>query len=105
MSMIDERISKAKENVERLERRRRAEQRLEREAQKKRNQRRNYIIGELVVKYFPEVLHFEPGTKAENIIEFELLECFLLALAADRELVTRLKEKAKHETVMADGDV
>lgn len=89
-----ERISKCKAHTAKLEQQRRVELRQEREAKKKKDQRRNYTIGELVTKYFPEVLCFEPGTKAENVVTFEPLETFLSVLSADMELVKRLNEKA-----------
>ena len=67
-----------------------------REAKKKKDQRRNYIIGELISKYFPEVLKLEPGTKAENAITFEPLEVFLSILSNDKILMKRLKKAAKY---------
>ena len=97
MMTIEERIEKTKEKVRQLERQKRVEQRKEREAKKKMDQRRNYIIGELVTKYFPEVEKFEPGTKVENDIIFEPLESFLSTLAADQTLMERLREKSAAE--------
>ena len=98
MMTIEERITKAKENVARLERERRLELKKEREAKKKKDQHRNYIIGELVTKYFPEVLKFEPGTKAENAVIFEPLEEFLAELAANQELLKQLKQRTLART-------
>lgn len=91
---LAERIAKSKARTAILEQQRRVEQRQEREAKKKKDQRRNYVIGELVTKYFPEVLRFEPGTKAENAVTFEPLEAFLSSLCADLELIKQLSEKA-----------
>lgn len=92
---LNEKIAKAKEKIAKLEHQRKVETRREREAERKKNSRRQYIIGELVAKYFPEVQRFEPGTKVENAVEFKPLETFLLVLAADQELMIRLKEKVK----------
>ena len=93
MLTIEERIAKAKENVARLERERRLELKKEREAKKKKDKHRNCIIGELVTKYFPEVLKLEPGTKSENAVIFKPLEAFLSELAADQELMKILRER------------
>lgn len=60
---------------------------------------RNYIIGELVSKYFPEVCEIEPGTSDENEGRFQLVEAFLAALANDEELVKQLKEKASFRCI------
>ena len=72
------------------------EKRCAREAERKKNSRRYYIIGELVAKYFPEFQRFEPGTKAENAVEFKPLETFLSVLSTDQELMVRLKEMVNH---------
>lgn len=92
---LNEKIIKAKDKIAKLEYRQRLEKRRTREADRKKTNRRYYIIGELVAKYFPEVQRFEPGTKAENAVEFKPLETFLLVLAADQELIIRLKENVK----------
>ena len=88
-----EKITKAKEHVAKLEKQRREEARREREAEKKKDQRRNYILGELVAKNFPEVLRLEPGTKAENAVEFEPFETFLSVIADRQELRDLLKNE------------
>jgi hypothetical protein len=94
---LNEKITKAKDKVAKLEYQRRVEKRREREAERKKNSRRQYIIGELVSKYFPEVQRFEPGTKIENAVEFKPLDTFLSVLAADQELMIQLKEKVKRK--------
>lgn len=91
---LEERIAKSKARTAKLEQLRRAEQRKEKEAEKKINQRRNHIVGELVIKYFPEIRNLEPGTKTENMIRFEPLERILSALSADTQLIDQLKQKA-----------
>lgn len=93
-SKLEERIAKSKERTAKLERLRRAEIKKEREIQKKKVQQRNYIVGELVVKYFPRLMDLQPGTKAENAARFEPLEIFLSTLSADEQLVQQIKEKA-----------
>lgn len=91
---IDERIAKRKEYVAKIEQQKRLELKKERDEKNKKDQRRNYIIGELVTRYFPEVLKFELGTKDENAVTFEPLEAFLSELASDQELMEKLRERA-----------
>lgn len=94
MMSIEEKTAKTKEIVVKLEQQKRLEQKKAREEKSKKDQRRNYVIGELVTKYFPEALNFNPGTKDENAVIFEPLEAFLSELAADQELMKTLRERA-----------
>ena len=91
---LDERIAKSKAQTAKREQLLRTEKRKEREAEKKKNQRRNYIVGELVTKHFPEIMALEPGTKAENTVRFEPLNAFLSILSANQKLLDIIKEKA-----------
>lgn len=100
---LEERIAKSKEHTAKLERLRRAEIKKQREIQKKNDQRRNYIVGELVTKYFPDLTELQPGNKSENIARFEPLESFLSTLAADKQLVQQIKKKAASNTSV-DGE-
>ena len=102
MLTIEERIARSEERIAKLKQQKRIEERKEREAKKKKDQRRNYIIGELVSKYFPEVLNLEPGTKAENTITFEPLEVFLSVLSSEQILMKQLKEKTKRKILEAN---
>lgn len=91
---LEEQIIRSKQRTAKLEEQKRVQLRNEREKKKKKDQRRNYIIGELVTKYFPALTSLEPGTKAENRINFQPLEAFLSVLSSEQELIDRLKEKA-----------
>jgi len=91
---LADRIAKSKAYTAKLERQKRIEDKKKREAKNKKEQRRNYIIGELVAKYFPEVSNLEPRTKAENFIIFKPLETFLSILANNQELIKQLKEES-----------
>lgn len=95
ITSVSERSKNASDRADSAKHQQRAEQREARERQKKTVQRRNYIIGELVSKYFPEVKKFEPGTKAENAERFQLLDAFLSVLAADWNLVEAIKAQAR----------
>ena len=94
MSNTNEKISASREKLAKLKQQQRAEEKYKREQQKKKDSRRHYIVGELVVKYFPELSRFEPGTKAGNISEFAPLENFLSILAGQTELMMKFKEEA-----------
>jgi len=92
---IQERSANADRRALAAEQQRRRDERTEQEVQERKNQRRNYIIGELVTKYFPEVLDFEPGNKDENAAIFEPLEAFLYVLSTDSELIQDVQARAK----------
>lgn len=94
MLSINERCANASKRADVAEHQQRVEQRKAHKEQKKITQRRCYIIGELVSKYFPEVEKFRPGTKDKNTVEFGPLEAFLSELAADRELMEGIRARA-----------
>lgn len=94
MPTIEENIKNTNNRVEELRKQQRAKIRVEQENYRKKNQRRNYIIGALVTKYFPELMYLEPGTNTENEERFKSLESILSVLAMDKALVKQLKEKA-----------
>ncbi len=99
---LEERIEKSKAHTAKLEQQRRAKQKNERDAKKKKDQRRNYIVGELVTKYFPELMSLEPGTITENVDRFWQLEAVLSMLANNKELMEHLKKKALCEMISPD---
>lgn len=99
MLTINERTQKGSKRADAAKQRLCLEQKEAREAQKKMAQRRNYIIGELVSKYFPEVREIEPGTPDENEARFQLVEAFLAVLANDQELVKQIKEQASSRCI------
>lgn len=80
MLSIDERISKAEEHLKKLKQDQRLEQRRINERKKKISQRCHYIVGEMFVRFFPQCLSLNPGTKEENSVNFKPLEKFLLKL-------------------------
>ena len=56
MLSTQEKLRRADERVARQKRQERIELRQEREDKKKEQQRRNYAVGELVLKYFPQIV-------------------------------------------------
>lgn len=95
MKTIEERIQEADKRIDESKHQQRVAQRQARDDQQKKEKQRNYIIGELVCKYFPEFYAFEPGTKSENMSRFEPVEMFIAELAADKQLVEQMKEKVR----------
>ena len=95
MLTIEKRAANAEERIAKTRRQRSAEEKATRDKLKKLNDRRNYILGELLCKHFPELMELEPGTKEENAARFASFENFLSALADDPELVDDLKERAR----------
>ena len=93
---IEERIYAVKEQLEHFERQQRITDRNNREAQEKRRKRQYYLIGELVSKYFPEVLCLEAEQANEDDLSLKHLESFLSVLSADKTLIHQLKQRAKN---------
>lgn len=95
MLTIEERSQKATKHIAESQYQQRLVQKQAQDEQRRKAQRRNYIIGELVSKYFPEVCDIEPGSEAENKARFEPLEAFMAVLSADKELMEQLKKKSR----------
>lgn len=95
MLTIEERSQKAAKRITESQHQQRLAHKQAQDKQRRDAQRRNYIIGELVSKYFPEVCDIEAGTEAENKVRFEPLEAFMAVLSADKELVEQLKKKSR----------
>ena len=91
---IEERNTNATKRIRAAEQQQLLEQRKRQEAQKRKDSRRNYIIGELVTRYFPDVKTLEPGTQDGNLARFEPLEAFLCVLSTDYDLCRELQERA-----------
>lgn len=94
MLTIDQRAKNARRHADQVLHQKQVEQRIERERTERVDKRRNYILGELVSQYFPEVTKFEPGTKAENAARFAPFIGILKILSGDTHLLEDLKERA-----------
>jgi len=93
---INQKIADTKERLKQLNNSRKAQEQAERPKKDKADTQRKIIIGGIVEKYFPEVLRFQPKSKAkEKDIEFAPLAYFLSELAADKEVVERYKARAQ----------
>lgn len=87
MDNTNEKIAQITEKINRLKREQKVEVRRKKEAEKKLNQRRFYVVGEIVVKEFPELEKLIPGTKAENEKVFAGFECFLKELSSNEQVI------------------
>ncbi|MCH5268864.1 MAG: type IV secretory system conjugative DNA transfer family protein [Lachnospiraceae bacterium] len=92
---MEERTENANSRVNEAQHQQRAAQRAERQEKEKANQRRNFILGEIMCKHFPEVMELEPGTAEENEERFALVENIMLLLSSNADLMDDLKEKAR----------
>lgn len=86
---LEERIAESKAKTAQLEQNRRAELYRERKIKKKLDQRRNYIVGELVCKYFPALKELKPETKEQDNETFKKFEEFLSTLASDQNILNK----------------
>lgn len=94
MLTTEERIAQTKKRSAELAQKDRETHRQEREDMKKADKRRNYIIGELVTQYFPEVKELQPGNSENNAVTFKLLEAFLYVLSKSHSTLDELKGAA-----------
>ncbi len=92
MEITNKNIDKLNQEIEALKRQRRIERKKLRENQKKIDSRRNYIIGEMVVKFFPELAKIMPGTKTENPEKFSGFEKFLQRVSVDATMMELFRD-------------
>ena len=94
MKTLDEQLVQAQSKVKDIKRQIKEQERKERRAKEKVNKRRNYVVGELICKHFPQLLELAPGTKQENSEIFKDFDLFLEALSKDKELCKQIHERA-----------
>lgn len=88
-----DRLAQAKKQVEQAKHRRILEENRVRESQRKTDDRRKYIIGDLFCKHFPIALEITPGRSTEeDHLNFEPLDKFMEALAMCQECYQELEE-------------
>lgn len=95
MLSLEERLSNANKKIEEATHQRRINNQKEKEMKQKKETLRNMIIGELVVKYFPELLDIEDEINSENKENTEKLEAFLETLASHPEVVEQIKAESQ----------
>jgi hypothetical protein len=98
MKSTDERIAKAKARVKQLERQEKAELAREREQKRRQDERRKFIIGETVVKYFSDILPLTIDQSAdERETQISLFESGVAAIAANQALVQQIKTEISQQ--------
>lgn len=107
MLTIEERQKNATERITQLEQQQRKAQRQTNAAQKKKENHRKFIVGSLVIQYFPALLEIEPGTtNEENQERFKYVEAFLEALANSPHLHELQNEASQRcETALFESNV
>jgi hypothetical protein len=90
MLSIEERAKRSDNKATAFKQQQRRKDRQNQEAQKKKAQRQNYIIGESFANHFPIIRKLEPGTDAENAITFKPLEIFMSKLAENPTVMEML---------------
>lgn len=98
MDTSNEKIAKLTEKINRLEKKRKIEEKNIKEAEKKLKQRRFYVVGEIVVKEFPELEKLIPGTKAENEKVFAGFERFLKELSSNEQVIQLFRKCMEPES-------
>lgn len=94
MSTMEERQKNASERAKQFEQQQRKTQRQTKAAQKKKDERRKFIVGELVIQHFPKLLEIDPGTTQEETQKrFQNFSAFLEVLA-NSPYLHELQERA-----------
>ena len=90
---VEERLARAKKREEQLEQRNILVENQAREAKKKLDSRRLFIIGELLCKHFPIALEITPGRSTEeDRLNFEYLDNFIEALARCQQCYQEIED-------------
>ena len=101
MLTLNEKIAESKAKAEQLKRHKRLQDNREKKQKQKEDTRRKIVVGEIVLKYFPEILQFQPYlSEAKNNIEFAEFEIFVSELACDKAYIIQQKEKIKYKNIL-----
>ena len=90
---VEERLAQARKREEQLEQRNILVENQAREAKKKSDNRRLFIVGELFCKHFPIAQEITPGRSAEeDHLNFEYLDQFMEVLAKCQQCYQKLED-------------
>lgn len=96
MNQVNNHLKEFTSRIEQRKNLRKAKERREREAKRKLDARRNFLIGELVCKYFPSMMQYQPQrSQADNRAEFADFESKLRWLSEHTEILQRMQEDAQ----------
>jgi hypothetical protein len=99
MKRTDDQITNTRARLEQLKRKKKAEDARERERKRKQDDRRKFIIGEKVVKYFSDILPLTIDQSAdERETQISLFENGVAAIAANPDLVQQIKAEISQQT-------
>ena len=105
MTTLQERLEIAGQKVKNIEHQQRAAEKQAKDKLRKKDDLRKYIIGGLVLKYFPDLRDIEPETTSdENKERFKHVEAFLVALAGKPEIIQELQAEADARLQLASED-
>lgn len=97
--MTEERTKNASERAQAAEHQRRTAQKQANDNKRRQEDRLKYILGGLVLKYFPELSEIVPGrTQAETKEQFQHIEVLLSYLSNRRDLIQQLQADANSST-------
>lgn len=103
MSSLSERLKEIDKKIAAKEREAKAAARVKSDSIRKTNNKRYYAVGELAVRFFPELMKLEPGKNMkETEKNFQPLEALLSAMAANREPVDRIAEQVHYNELLAE---
>jgi len=95
MTTYNEQLNECALRIEQLKRRKKLDARRNQASKAKADTRRNIIIGEMICKYFPDVMEYQPcRNSSENAVAFASLDGFLKALSLNEEILTKLNTEA-----------
>ena len=96
MANHDEQIKKYQERIYQLKNQKKSIEQREKAKQRKEDERRNFIVGELVCEYFPELMKYQPKRKrADTIAEFAPVEAFMRELSNKSDIVSQIKNQVE----------
>ena len=95
MLNVNDHLKKSLLRTQQLKNQKMSQQRREQEVKRKMDTRRHIIIGELVCRYFPDLMNYQPQrNKADTQQEFAVFENILRILASNADLISQLESKA-----------
>lgn len=98
MGQVNDKLKTAITRTEQLKNQRKLRERRNQEAKRKMDVRLNILIGELVCRYFSEMMHYQPQrSNMDNMVEFTEFEDTLIWLSSHAELLRNMRDKPLNE--------
>lgn len=104
--MIEDRIKRASERAQAAEHHQRVTQKQANDKKRRQEDHRKYILGGLVLKYFPELNEIAPGnTRAKAQEQFQDVEALLAYLSDRRDVLQQLQAEASARPQLSSEEV